>query len=279
MLIYSPLTLVGNREFDGSLLRHHPYVFLDVTWLANILKPILDHKDKTREDGSIVLDDVGNSPITLKDPVHIESWKLLKEGGIFEPDLAPALWPRGLHEFVLPMLQSIGLTFPLSGKDSGKHVVLLRVDPKQSESARRDLRAFSSKHSAVLKVVWEMFRGVPPGMIEKALTKCCCLGDVHLFWRFGVLVRGRFVRENTGGPFALLLEYSEDKHELLMEVHGDAESVAPWAVLSYAISVVRFMTLEFPGLKWIAALRCPEPGHATSELAVSHEVRARSLVA
>ncbi|CAN0242742.1 unnamed protein product, partial [Ectocarpus sp. 8 AP-2014] len=33
------------REHEGSLVRHETYVFLDVTWLAQILKPLLNHRD------------------------------------------------------------------------------------------------------------------------------------------------------------------------------------------------------------------------------------------
>ncbi|CAN0223060.1 unnamed protein product, partial [Ectocarpus sp. 13 AM-2016] len=34
----------------------------------------------------------------------------------------------------------------------------------------------------------------------------------------------------------------------------------PWAALSYVISAMRFVLLEFPGLRWRGILKCPQHG-------------------
>ncbi|CAM9861472.1 unnamed protein product [Ectocarpus sp. 4 AP-2014] len=93
------------REHEGSLVRHSTYVFLDVTWLAQILKPLLNHRDD--EDplrGDVSLGDTG---ITLEDDKHIASWNRLKGHGVLEPELARVLWPDGLSDYVLPTLDSL----------------------------------------------------------------------------------------------------------------------------------------------------------------------------
>ncbi|CAM9441097.1 unnamed protein product, partial [Ectocarpus sp. 12 AP-2014] len=43
------------RDFDGSLIRYEKFVFLDVVWLARILKPLLNHKDQEMFDGRVNL--------------------------------------------------------------------------------------------------------------------------------------------------------------------------------------------------------------------------------
>ncbi|CAN0431719.1 unnamed protein product, partial [Laminaria digitata] len=45
-----------------------------------------------------------------------------------------------------------------------------------------------------------------------------------------------------------------------MKVYGDICTVAPWAALAYAISTVKVMALEFPGLRSRAFVACPQHG-------------------
>ena len=60
------------------------------------------------------------------------------------------------------------------------------------------------------------------------------------------------------GSFTLVLEYSSERAELDIKAYGDICTVAPWAVLAYAISMVRTMAMEFPGLRSRAFVGCPE---------------------
>ncbi|CAN0252568.1 unnamed protein product, partial [Scytosiphon promiscuus] len=93
------------------------------------------------------------------------------------------------------------------------------------------------------------FLGVPPGAIEKVLTRCCSIGGVRVFWRFGVLVHGSFGDEGgSSGIFAVVLEYSPSGNELTAQFYGDMSNPAPWVALSYVISAVRSILSEFPGL-------------------------------
>lgn len=250
------LCVCVGREFEGSLVRHDAYVFLDVTWLARILKPLLNHRDD--EDplcGSISLGDTG---ITLDTVDQVASWKRLKENGVLEPTLARVLWPDGLSDYVLSTLHSLGLAHPLGGDSADGLVVLLRLDKERPNGVGKELEDFRRDHTAVLSVTWKIFMGVPPGAIEKALTRCCSIGALRTFWRFGVLVQGGFGEATAIKTFALLMEYSHDKSEVEMKVYGNICTAAPWAALCFGVSSVRMMCSEFPGLRWRASLACPQ---------------------
>eukprot|EP00752_Nemacystus_decipiens_P012229 g10841.t1 len=250
------------REFEGSLVRHEMFVFLDVVWLARVLKPLLNHKDEKSYNGSVKLGDSGGTCITLRDPVDIASWSRLKVEGILEPRLAQAMWPAGLSEYVLPTLLSLGLAFSLGNDPAGEVVVLLRLQSDRPAGVGKVMDTFRSKNDPVFTASWKFFLGVPPGAIEKVLTRCCSIGGVRVFWRFGVLVHGSFGDGGGGsGIFAVDLEYAADGNKLTAQVYGDICDPAPWAALSYAISAVRVMLLEFPGLHSEGSLRCPQPKH------------------
>ncbi|CAM9929296.1 unnamed protein product [Ectocarpus sp. 6 AP-2014] len=250
------------REFDGSLLRHETFVFLDVIWLARILKPLLNHKDQETFDGRVNLGDTGDARITLDDPLDIASWGRLKNEGVLEPRLAYAMWPGGLSEYVLPTLASLGLTFPLEGDLDEGQVVLLRLKPERPDSVGEVIDTFCSRHTPALSASWKIFLGVPPGAIEKVLTRCCGLGAVQTFWRYGVLVHGGLGDLGGRGIFAVVLEYSSTDHKLNAQIFGDIGTPAPWVALSYVMSAVSLMLVDFPGLRWGGALKCPQHGDA-----------------
>ncbi|CAB1115806.1 unnamed protein product [Ectocarpus sp. CCAP 1310/34] len=250
------------REFDGSLIRYEKFIFLDVVWLAKILKPLLNHKDQETFDGLVSLGDTGDARITLDDPSDIASWGRLKSQGVLEPRLAYAIWPNGLSEYVLPALAFLGLTFPLEDDPAKGLVVLLRLKPDRPESVGHAIDTFCLDHTPALSASWKIFLGVPPGAIEKVLTRCCGLGGVRTFWRYGVLVHGGLGEVHVGrrGIFAVVLEYSSTDNELAAQIFGDISTPAPWVVLSYVMSAVSLMLLDFPGLRWRGSLTCPQHG-------------------
>ena len=250
-------TYRARREFDGSLVRHETFVFLDVVWLAKILKPLLNHKDKETFDGRVKLGDTGDACITLHDNSDKDSWRRLKNEGILEPRLAHVMWPAGLSEYVLPTLLSLGLSFPLENDPAGGLVVLLRLEPERPEDVGKEMDTYRSLNTPVFTASWKFFLGVPAGAMEKMLTRCCSLGSVRTFWRFGLLVRGGF-GGGDGGVFTLVLEFSSSRNELTAQVYGDTSAPAPWTALSYVISVVSSMLADFPGMRSKGALECPE---------------------
>lgn len=248
------------REYDGSLIRHETFVFLDVVWLARILKPLLNHKDEETFDGFVNLGDTGDTHITLEDPSDIASWERLKNEGVVEPILADAIWPDGLSEYILPTLASLGLTFPLANDPAGGLVVLLRLKPERPERVGKVIDTFCLDQTPTFKASWKVFLGVPPGAIEKVLTRCCSLGGVQVFWRNGVLVHGGLGDQDGHGIFAAVLEYSSANNELTAQIFGDISFSATWVALSYVMSAMSLVLLDFPGLRWRGSLQCPQHG-------------------
>ena len=226
--------------------------------MTKILKPLLNHKDEETFDGLVKLGDTRDTCATLHDDLDIASWRRLKNEGVLEPRLARAMWPAGLSEYVLPTLLSLGLTFPLDNDPADGLVVLLRLGEERPNDVGEELDDFRRDHTAVLSVTWKVFLGVPPGAIEKVLMRCCSIGALRTFWRFGVLVQGGFGAVGAGKTFALLVEYSHEKTEVDMKVYGNIGTAAPWAALSLGVSAVRTMCSEFPGLRWRAYLKCPQ---------------------
>ncbi|CAN0126323.1 unnamed protein product [Ectocarpus sp. 12 AP-2014] len=248
------------REFDGSLVLHETFVFLDVVWLARILKPLLNHKDEETFDGLVNLGDTGDTRVTLEDPSDIASWGRLKNEGVLEPRLARKLWPNDLSEHVLPTIASLGLTFPLENDPAGGLVVLLRLEHDRPELVGKVIDTFCLNQTPAFSASWKIFLGVPAGAIEKVLTRCCSLGGVQTFWRSGVLVHGGLGDEDGHEIFAVVLEYSPSDNELAAQIFGDISTPAPWAALSYAVSAVSLMLLDFPGLRSRGSLKCPQHG-------------------
>jgi len=263
------------REHEGSLVRHEIYVFLDVTWLAKILKPLLNHRDTEDFDGSLSLGDTG---ITLEGDAHISSWSRFKENGILEMTLARVvLWPDGLSDYVLPTLESLGLAHPIDGDPAQRLGVLVRLGEERPPDVGEELDDFRRDHTAVLNVTWKVFMGVPPGSIEKVLVRCSTIGALRTFWRFGVLVQGCLGGGGVASKtFALLVEYTHERNEIDMRVYGNIGTAAPWAALSLGISAVRTMCLDFPGLRWRASLKCPQ--HQQANMPITNKVRTAVVV-
>ncbi|CAN0218727.1 unnamed protein product, partial [Scytosiphon promiscuus] len=243
------------REFDGSIVRYKKYIFLDVVWLTRILKPLLNHKEE-EDYGVVHLGDAGDTCITLENEDDIASWGRLKSEGILEPRLARAMWPAGLSDYVVPTLWSLALAFPLEN-DEGL-VVLMRLEEARPESVGKVIDEFCLDQTPEFTASWKVSLGAPPGAIEKLLTRCCSLGGVRTFWRSGVLVHGGF--GDRSEIFAVVVEYSSSDNELTAQVYGDISTPAPWTALSYVVSAVRWMLLEFPGLRSAGYLKCPQHG-------------------
>ena len=250
------------REFDRTVVGPETFVFLDVVWLTKILKQWLNHKESERRGGSAFLVNTRDTGIVLTKEEDIDSWNRLKDEGVLEPALARVMWPV-LFEYVVPTLASLGLTFPPEVDPAEGLVVLLRLGTDRPLSVGEGIDEFRSEHSSVLDAHWTFFCGVPLGAIEKVLTRCCRIGTVQTFWRFGVLVNGRLNGNDGSGSLFLVLEHSSGSNELDMKVYDDICTTAPWTARAYAISAVRIITVDFPGLRSRASLKCPEHKHIT----------------
>ncbi|CAN0441738.1 unnamed protein product, partial [Ectocarpus sp. 12 AP-2014] len=88
------------------------------------------------------------------------------------------------------------------------------------------------------------------------------LGGVQTFWRYGVLVHGGLGDFEGREIFAAVLEYSSTDNELSARIFGDISTPAPWTALSYVMSAVISMLVDYPGLRWEGFLKCPQHGNA-----------------
>lgn len=246
-------------------------MFLDVDWLAKVLEPVLNHKGIEDKGGAHVFGDV-----EVTERWQERSLRKLKDEGILEQRLAAFLWP-GYTEHVLAALKRIGLTFPCPGDADGGLVVPLRLPETRPLYVGQHLANLSDEHNhQSLTMHWKMPYGVPPGGVERIVSRCASLGEASLFWRFGVLVRvGAAQEEGKEGDGGVerswfTLEYDRYGQELVISVWGDLTKAAAWATLTCVSAVVRDMTRQFPGLRWEAFLGCPD--HPVEAMCIS-EVR------
>ncbi len=244
------------------------YVFLDVDWLAKVLEPLLNHRGIEDRGGARVFGDV-----EVTEQWQEYSLRKLTDEGILEQRLAAFLWP-GYREHVLAALELVGLTFPCPGDDGDGLVVPLRLPETQPLRVGQLLANFRDAHGQrSLTMHWKMLHGVPPGGVERIISRCSHVGAASLFWRFGVLVRVGSAQEEDDdriGRSWFMLEYDQYGKELVIEVWGDLTKAAAWATLSYISAAVREMTLQYPGLRWGAFLGCPD--HPSEAMCIS-EVR------
>lgn len=224
------------------------FVFFDVDWLAQVLKPLFSHKPLGRALGG----NVARASLTR-----------FEKDGILEPELADELWGKVTAPHVLETLESAGLTFPRPGDKRNGLVVLLRQPSKRPIHVGHRINGFrelkeNQENNGQIKAVCTFWEGVPPGFIERLLTQCCRLGASDLFWRFGVLIQ-------SGELFSVILEYDEDEDTLVgklcVEVFGDCSTADPWAAISACLSVVMHMLSEFPGMDVDAEVDCQNDQH------------------
>ncbi|CAM9581614.1 unnamed protein product [Scytosiphon promiscuus] len=238
------------RGSEGGLVVYGSLVFFDVDWLAQVLKPLLSHKSiysagRTRLGG-----------IALPTSPMLDRFE---ERGILEPALAKNLWTEETAPHVLKTLESAGLTFPLAGDDEGGLVVLLRL-PKDRpvpvgiklDESRSRLERDGERHGQI-KAMCTFWGGVPPGFIERLLTKCCRLGSCDLFWRFGVFIES--------DHFSAIFGYEESQDlvgKLSLDVYGDCTTAHPWGGMSACLSIVIGLLTEFPGMDVKTRLECQQ---------------------
>ena len=241
------------------------YLFLDVDWLARVLAPLLNHKGIEYRDEELVFGDM-----RVTEPWQDASLRKLKDKGILERQLATALWP-GYSEHVLAALRRIGLAFPCPGDDGGGLVVPLRLPETRPLFVEQHVANCRNDHQQKsLTMHWKMPHGVPPGAVERIVSRCSYIGAVTFFWRFGVSGRVEAVQKDGGDGFGrswFMLEYDRYGQLLVLTVWGDITKAAVWATVSYVAAVVRDMPLEYPGLRWEAFLGCPD--HPTEAMCIS----------
>lgn len=229
------------------------YVFFDVHWLADVLKPLLSDRLVT----SYGCTTLGGKEVPIS--ASSVSLKRFERKGILEPILADVLWGKETAPHVLKTLESAGLTFPRAGDERDGVVILLRLPTKRPEPVGVKIDDFrlektTGGRNGQIRAVCSFPGGVPPGFIERLLTKCCHLGACDPFWRFGVLI-------GSGELFSAILEYRESDElvgKLTLEVFGDCTTAGPWGGMSACLSVVVQLLSGFPGMTAGAEVECQQ---------------------
>ncbi|CAN0431469.1 unnamed protein product [Pylaiella littoralis] len=246
------------RASEGGLVVYGSFVFLDVDWLAEVLKPLFSHKPLV-SDGRRTLGgrEVGSST----------SLQRFEREGILEPAFAEELWGKEAAPHVLETLESAGLTFPRPGDKRDGLVVLLRQPRARPIHVGDKLEGFrqrKERSDGRITATCNFWGGVPPGFVERLLTRCCHLGTCDPFWRFGVLIQ-------SVEHFSVILEYEEEASTLhgdtlvgmlSLEVYGDCTAAEPWAAMSACLSVVVRILSEFPGVDADANMDCQNDDHS-----------------
>lgn len=235
------------RKYEGGLVQYGSYIFLDVVWFAEVLKPLLSHKQVSLGDY-----DLGGSAVT-----NLRALNRLEDSNIFEPELARELWGKDLAEEVLKALKSAGLTVPLPEDSKGGLMVPLRMSTERPSDYNTRLEQARQLDGRDLKlsVLCPFALGVPPGFIERLLARCCHLGYPYPVWRYGAFVVGN---DDDEGSFSLGLEYTGHTNTLTIEVYGRCGEVGAWATLSTVLSLMIKMLSEFPGLPCEPTFYCPQ---------------------
>ncbi|CAM9777109.1 unnamed protein product, partial [Pylaiella littoralis] len=159
------------------------------------------------------------------------------------------------------------LTFPRPGDKRDGLVVLLRQPRARPVHVGDKLEGFrqrKERSDGQIIAKCTFWGGVPPGFVERLLTRCCHLGTCDPFWRFGVLIQ-------SVEHFSVILEYEEDEGtlegdtlvgKLSLEVYGDCTAAEPWAAMSACLSVFVRMLSEFPGVDANATMDCQNDDHS-----------------
>lgn len=252
------------RKWEGGLVEYGSYVFLDVQWFAEVLDPLFSHKRNLY--GSI---DLGGRSVTK----NVRSLRRLDNDHIFEPRLAEELWGPDLARHLLAALKSAGLTFPMPNDPNEGLVILVLMKDKPPPGYDTKLKQAIAARKYDLKLIFHCkFRlGLPPGLIERILARCCQLGHPYPFWRYGALISG----EGGQGSFSADLRYSDENKLLEIVVHGGREKVDAWATLSKVLSVLIKMLSEYGGLPCEPQLFCPL--HEEKSMPITRNVSAWSI--
>ncbi|CAM9633838.1 unnamed protein product, partial [Choristocarpus tenellus] len=248
-------------DASRQIVQSRDFLFLDVEWLSQVLKPILDHK-------------LGGIPF---ESAEMETGRYdLVERGILRRNFALHLWSpfmkmeehihdreamiRGLFDVLI----KLGIVLPTQwGPESDKRastaqkvsnmLVIMRLPTKCPETVRDKLRRFEEAlGDNKVAIQWHFdSAGSPYGMVERLIAFCHVLGEVWESgcWRYGVLL--------TGDSHAVLVKYDGDRHLLTVTVFGLKVDLLMWGVLRFVASAVLRLSKDWSGVLWSASLQCP----------------------
>lgn len=189
------------------------YLFLDMEWLSNVLKPVLDHKVSQ-------LELAGHLGYEASD---VERWNNdLLTYGILRHKFAVVLWQEVIRDCpkeedvvkeLCGVLEKLGLVIPRARDENGLSggysdlLVIMRLEsdcPCDMVKRLEDFHKYMGEGRR-LKLQWKFDAEAPYGLIERLVVSCRVLGHVHLdgYWRRGALFT------SPAADYAFLAKYEE----------------------------------------------------------------------
>lgn len=274
------------RESSGTIVLHEPFVFLDISWLARGIKPIVCLKRDELDE----YDQSGLDERALDTSRQTRAKDELVSDGVLRKEFALDLWgtknePEDLQETLQELLASLGVVVPLShqrvgqgatptedgGSKRGDYFVVkrLRKEPTLEQLSRiRNLLADRQG----LKASW-VFSGneAPYGFPERVVAMCGKMGTLSTAcrWRYGA------VFEDERGEARLIVSYASVNGKCTLTAETPQKADKDLATLGFAASCVLRLAPEFPGASWHGEVECAKHGEMMYRMASDkdHEVR------
>lgn len=273
------------RESSGTIVRHEPFVFLDIAWLARGLKPIVCLK----RDGLDEHDQSGLDERALDTSRQMRGKDELVNDGVLRKEFALDLWgtkneSEHLQETLQEFLASLGVVVPLShggtglgatptendGKRGDYFIVKCLREQPTPEQLSRILKLLADRQG--LKASW-VFSGneAPYGFPECVVAMCGKMGTLSTAfrWRYGA------VFEDERGETRLILSYASVNGKCTLTAETPRKTDKDLATLGFAASCVLCLAREFPGASWHGEVECVKHGERMYLLASDkdHKVR------
>ncbi|CAM9525926.1 unnamed protein product [Scytosiphon promiscuus] len=289
-------------EFAGQIIvvDNGGIIFLDVGWLENALKPILDH---TLQDEPV--------------PRHLGKMRdELCHNGQLRLEFARYLWSRvmkiaisdGLFDALCRVVVNLGVAFPLEassspadgsgpatpGQSDGSRrdmLVIMRLsescEPRQERDLEELISEVTHKHEKEVTFKWKFDSAGPPyGLVERVIASCHVVGMVKmgLSWRYGAAFNSHAMATGGGADrlYTFVIRYDVtscgERRTLSLRMFGPLEDDRVWAALRWVASSVVNLSAEWRGVLWDGWPECARHPLERTYFATPNEARAGGLL-
>lgn len=287
-------------EFAGQIIlfANGDGIILDVVWVSNALKPVLDHKlaAETFTGRLAVMRDelVQNGMLRLDFAKHLWSDRKrrpLAEGGV-----------DALYRVVVTLGIAIPLKTSSSRSDSARDhaglggsgpcdmLVIMRLPetcfPEQQDKIDRRMGGIKDSVGKVT-LKWRFdSAGPPPGLVERVIASCHAIGIVEmgLCWKYGAVFKSRDMASGGVGErlYKFFIRYDDargtERRVLDVRMLGPLGDDRVWAALRWIASSVVNLSREWPGVRWEGWPECAEHPEERTYLATAEEVWLRLYI-
>ena len=263
-----------------------------MVWLSKVLSPILSHKLHNEDFPTIALRKQRDSLVHR----GVLQWEFALH--LWTDVLAPA--EQGLKgrvmESLFRVLLNLGVILPLgqpaflsdqsdshtsrSERETKDMLVIMRLPEECSDEQQSAIDAVMAKalHDCrEVQLKWEFDAArAPYGFVERLISSCLVLGTVelHACWRYGALFTSRQIMWRHGKQ-ARLYKFLICYHDRMLSLRmiGPLSNDRVLSALRYVASAMVILSMEWPGVRWVGWLHCPNHPNARMYLTPPGEVR------